>query len=228
MRYMVVAIAVVGGCYSPDIEDGQYLCSDGLCPAGFVCSTCRRCVHAGGPVDDHALCSAAPDLAFAFDDLAGQEADAGEMDLSTVDLAPQLDLVQPRDLSPLPAVKLAVVDGVQYYKVQAAGTMTNANVLATCKAAGMVPPCGAPQCFSDNMCKKVIAPVNCPFFIWDALNLALGGVQKCGNQNHCMELWATFLYAPGWSPMDDSSRGDQSWPQTFGSMFKDGFAICVQ
>jgi hypothetical protein len=41
LRALVILLA---GCYAPTIHDGQYLCPDGSCPSGQICSPCGICV----------------------------------------------------------------------------------------------------------------------------------------------------------------------------------------
>ena len=54
----LLAVALAAGCYSPNLADGQYACSDGVCPDGLVCTNaCHRCVHPGQPLDDGAMCA---------------------------------------------------------------------------------------------------------------------------------------------------------------------------
>jgi hypothetical protein len=39
----------LAGCYSPGVADGTYLCPDGVCPQGTVCSKCGVCIQPGEP-----------------------------------------------------------------------------------------------------------------------------------------------------------------------------------
>ncbi len=47
-----VAACAAAGCYGPSLADGQYSCPDGVCPSGFACTKCGRCVKQGEPIDD--------------------------------------------------------------------------------------------------------------------------------------------------------------------------------
>jgi hypothetical protein len=78
---LLALIFVLGGCYSPDIKDGQFTCSDGVtCPSGFVC-VCNSCVKNASNIS----C-----------------ADGGQpMDLAGNDLAVG-DLATPSDMNSLP------------------------------------------------------------------------------------------------------------------------------
>lgn len=101
----LLLLLVVPSCYSPAIDDGQYTCNDGMCPAGFVCTHCHRCVAAEGNVNDDEMCK--HDLTFTFNDDGGGQLDgAGPVDLSApedqarADLALALDMRKPVDLLP--------------------------------------------------------------------------------------------------------------------------------
>jgi hypothetical protein len=45
--FLLPLAIVLGGCYSPHVVDGQYLCSAGTCPDGQTCSRCGICVAQG-------------------------------------------------------------------------------------------------------------------------------------------------------------------------------------
>jgi hypothetical protein len=100
-KVVVLAALLASSCYEPAIEDGQYSCTVGGCPSGFVCTHCKRCVGEGGNVADDTLCSE-HDLAFTFNDDGGAQLDgAGAVDAP--DLADALDMRNPDDMAKPPS-----------------------------------------------------------------------------------------------------------------------------
>lgn len=92
-----LAILFLASCYSPDIKDGQFTCSDGVtCPSGFVCA-CGSCVK--NPSNMSCVDGGAgEDLAGV--DLAGEDLAVG--DLASADLTASSDLSKPGDMATLP------------------------------------------------------------------------------------------------------------------------------
>lgn len=145
--FLALLLFVVPSCYAPAIEDGQYTCNDGICPTGFVCTHCKRCVVGSGNVNDDNLCSER-DLAFNFSDDGGGQLDGASVDLAvapddiarrdmaaSLDMAKPLDLASPSDMGGCYCIfsqQLNNGTGGCYLTLGGAGGMPNMNLSGSC------------------------------------------------------------------------------------------------
>ncbi|XP_078574895.1 uncharacterized protein LOC144861071 [Branchiostoma floridae x Branchiostoma japonicum] len=127
---------------------------------------------------------------------------------------------------------LTTVDTWRFFKVQASGTMTNANVKATCEAAGMRYPCyssGGDGCSTRYWTSDCItydgAGVSCVTHYVLSANL-------CGDTDprHCQPVDNTFVNIPGWLS-DDSAWGvdydTHDWA-LHGAHYNNKYALCAE
>ncbi|XP_078574326.1 uncharacterized protein LOC144860792 [Branchiostoma floridae x Branchiostoma japonicum] len=126
---------------------------------------------------------------------------------------------------------LTTVDTWSFFKVQASGQMTNANVKATCEAAGMRYPC------------HTSGRHDCPgWWVSGCIAYDDGGVScrethyilsvnLCGTTDYrqCQPLDDTFAYIPGWRS-DDSAFGVDYQTHTHGlhgADYNNKYALCA-
>eukprot|EP00058_Branchiostoma_floridae_P005487 XP_002590975.1 hypothetical protein BRAFLDRAFT_69474 [Branchiostoma floridae] len=126
---------------------------------------------------------------------------------------------------------LAMVGNWSFFNVQASGQMTNANVKATCEAAGMRYPCyhtGRDGCtnryWSSNCIVFDDTLVSCETFLVLSENL-------CGHTDppHCQPLDDTFVYIPAWLT-DGSATGVDYETHTdhlHGAYYSNKYAMCA-
>ncbi|XP_066275138.1 fibropellin-1-like [Branchiostoma lanceolatum] len=128
---------------------------------------------------------------------------------------------------------LTTIDTWNFYKVQASGQMTGANVKATCQAAGMRYPCvwsGRDGCtYSSYWTSDCItydaAGVSC--YTHKVLSANLCGTTD-GAGSRCQPLDDTFVYIPGRS--DDSAWGVDYETHTYnleGANYNNMYALCA-
>ncbi|CAH1256444.1 NOTCH1 [Branchiostoma lanceolatum] len=127
---------------------------------------------------------------------------------------------------------LATIDTWNFYKVQASGQMTNANVKATCQAAGMRYPClgsGSDGCpshywWTSDCITYDDAGVSCYTHTVLSANL-------CGTTDprQCQPLDDTFVYILNWL-WDDSANGVNYESHTsalHGADYYNMYALCA-
>ncbi|XP_035657399.1 uncharacterized protein LOC118403070 [Branchiostoma floridae] len=127
-------------------------------------------------------------------------------------------------------VYLTTHDNWAFYKILVAGQMTDANVKATCEAAGMRYPCresGTNGCTVWGWTSDCIAydsVGNSCYTHW-FLSSKLCGI---GFPDHCQPLDDTFVYSPGLH--DDSALGvdydTHSWG-LYGTGYNNMYALCA-
>ncbi|XP_078574859.1 uncharacterized protein LOC144861045 [Branchiostoma floridae x Branchiostoma japonicum] len=126
---------------------------------------------------------------------------------------------------------LTTVDTWSFFKVQASGQMTNANVKATCEAAGMRYPChtsGRVWCTSwwTSGCITYDGGVSC--YTHSVLSANLCGTTD-GYGSYCQPLDDTFVYMPNWRS-DDSAWGVDYETHTtdlHGADYNNMYALCA-
>ncbi|XP_078582422.1 uncharacterized protein LOC144865499 isoform X1 [Branchiostoma floridae x Branchiostoma japonicum] len=128
------------------------------------------------------------------------------------------------------AVYLTTHDGWSFFKIPVSGQMTNANVKATCEAAGMSYPCHysggngcAPHSWTSDCIVYDDAGAGCVTHWVLSANL-------CGDSDakHCQPLDETFVYIPNWRS-DDSACGvvqDTLWC-AYGANYHNMYAVCA-
>ncbi|XP_078581482.1 uncharacterized protein LOC144864921 isoform X2 [Branchiostoma floridae x Branchiostoma japonicum] len=130
-------------------------------------------------------------------------------------------------------VYLTTVGAWKFYKVRVTGQMTNANVKATCEAAGMRYPCyssGMDGCTSYYWASDCIcydADVSC--LTHEVLSAHLCGT-TAGAGSRCEHLDDTFAYMPIWLHGDDSAIGVDYQTHTYslyGADYNNMYALCA-
>eukprot|EP00058_Branchiostoma_floridae_P005498 XP_002590986.1 hypothetical protein BRAFLDRAFT_69463 [Branchiostoma floridae] len=126
---------------------------------------------------------------------------------------------------------LTTVGTWRFIKVQASGQMTNANVKATCEAAGMRYPCirsgraGCTYQWASGCITYDDAGVDC-------VTLAVLSANLCGDTNflYCQPLDETFVYISGWIN-DGSAWGVDYETHTNnlqGATYNNKYALCAE
>ncbi|XP_078574850.1 uncharacterized protein LOC144861039 [Branchiostoma floridae x Branchiostoma japonicum] len=126
---------------------------------------------------------------------------------------------------------LATVDNWGFFKIPVSGPMTNANVKATCEAAGMRYPCrksGGDGCTSSSWTTDCITfdSANGDCYTLNVLSEDLCGTTQ---YRYCQPLDDTFVYSPGWQS-DDSAYGVDYDTQTYslhGADYSNMYALCA-
>ena len=114
--------------------------------------------------------------------------------------------------------------GTNWYKVMVTGTMTDANVMAACKAVGLTVPCqAAGTCqYNNNLCKMQTAETSCGNPM-KGLAVSLG----CSSPANCAQLNGVFQYMGGmWHGASCGSLAG-SWCSD-GSSTQNQSALCVE
>ncbi|XP_066275716.1 fibropellin-1-like isoform X1 [Branchiostoma lanceolatum] len=127
---------------------------------------------------------------------------------------------------------LTTVGNLNFFKVQVSGQMTNANVKATCEAAGMRYPChnlGTGQCTqwwtSDCITLDALDGTHCNT-LW-ALSANLCGTE---DPRYCQPLDDTFLNIPHWQS-DDSAYGVDYETHSYnleGTDYSNKYTVCAE
>ncbi|XP_035671980.1 fibropellin-1-like, partial [Branchiostoma floridae] len=128
---------------------------------------------------------------------------------------------------------LTTVDTWSFFKVQASGQMTNANVKATCEAAGMRYPC---YHSGTDGCTSAWTP-GCITFDDAGFSYRTHSVlsaKLCGSTDgygsRCEPLDDTFVYMPIYVPALDSSWGVDYQTHTYGlygANYHNKYALCA-
>ncbi|XP_066275177.1 uncharacterized protein [Branchiostoma lanceolatum] len=132
-------------------------------------------------------------------------------------------------------VRLATLEGFSFYKVRVSGPVTNANVRATCEAAGLGFPCHyrhetacGISLYWSPACTGIVFSKDDDFTCTTVqfLSYALCGTAA---SYRCPPLDHTFVYIP-LSVHNDSAWGTDvgaaAWPVN-GADYSDMFALCV-
>ena len=119
---------------------------------------------------------------------------------------------------------MAIVNGKSFYTVPATGQMTSANVLSTCKAAGMTASCNHPA-HGDSKCTQVVTN-----YIWSDMRDLLCNGLKGGDYLKCKPLQNIFVYMTKigtWGEGGYESYGVVDEKLVHGRDHVDKFALCV-
>ncbi|XP_035671967.1 fibropellin-1-like [Branchiostoma floridae] len=138
---------------------------------------------------------------------------------------------------------LTTVDTWSFFKVQVSGQMTNANVKATCEAAGMRYPCffsgsindGCTQYWTSGCIEYEVQsfPSCClPRARDTCYTMTVLTVNLCGDTHtgDCQPLDDTFVYMPNWNSGDDSAYGvdyDTHHSSLHGVDYNNMYALCA-
>ncbi|XP_066275117.1 fibropellin-1-like [Branchiostoma lanceolatum] len=118
---------------------------------------------------------------------------------------------------------LATYSGYDYFKVQASGPMTNANVKATCEAAGYVTPCSG-----DGTC--LYSSDDCvPTGLTDCSHWPMREVSQvlCGNDPHrCPAFDGVYIFLPGWN--SGAAFGVEGSSSAIGNNYNNRYAFCAR
>ncbi|CAH1256254.1 NOTCH2 [Branchiostoma lanceolatum] len=129
---------------------------------------------------------------------------------------------------------LTTVDNWNFYKVKVSGVMTNANVKATCEAAGMRYPCywsGSDRCTNYHWTSGCItydaAGVGCHTHSVLSANMC-GTISGYGSR--CQPLDDTFVKMPVYASIGDSAAGvdyeTHAW-NLHGADYSNMYALCA-
>ncbi|XP_078582442.1 uncharacterized protein LOC144865499 isoform X3 [Branchiostoma floridae x Branchiostoma japonicum] len=132
-------------------------------------------------------------------------------------------------------VHLTSHDGWSFYKILTSGQMTNANVKATCEAAGMRYPChysgrdGCTHYWTSGCIGYTAYHINCRTHavLSEILCGTTGG--HGGYGSYCQPLDDTFVYMPDWQS-DDSALGVDYQTHSYalhGADYNNKFALCA-
>ena len=126
----------------------------------------------------------------------------------------------------LPAAYLGSINGQGYYKVQAAGVMTDNNVLVTCQGAGMKVPCQGPGgCMYNGNMQMCVATqeVSCGNPMLTLSQVICNGLSppQCQLLNNCFQFMGN-----AWQNGSSCGALNGNWC-TAGNSARDGFAVCT-
>jgi len=116
-------------------------------------------------------------------------------------------------------------NGEKFHKIAVTGTMTSANVLAACQAAGLAPVCDGPAgcSYNDDNCKISSLSVSCGMPMWAASKIICGGEIY---PSACPEFTDIYNYMAGWSSGSACGTDGNTWCTT-GNDHSNKWAWCV-